>query len=432
VRTRFAPLIALALLVGSVLPAAGYDYPIEDPRVATIIGTPSAFRADLPARVPLEDDGVTVFPDRQVPPFFWYYRDLRFGLVAQSRRAPLVFVIAGTGAGHNSGKMLVLARILYQAGNHVVLLPSPTHPNFIVTASTTMVPGDLQQDAHDLYRVMELVWARLKDRYRVDASEFHLVGYSLGAAQAAVVSRLDEERRSFGFGRVLMINPPLSLYASTQVLDDMLISSIPGGAPGFPRFFNSMMADVTHVYATREAFDFSSDFFYRLYQERPDGPADDALRQQRLGAIIGISFRVASAGMFLTSDIMSRAGVLVPRAHELGRTTNTTPYASRAMRKSFDDYVREVFAPYYLPRRPGSTLESLIASSSLQSIEGYLRQSPKIGLVHNEDDIILAPGQIDQFRQMFGARARIYPRGGHCGNLEEREVAAYIASFFGR
>ena len=34
--------------------------------------------------------------------------------------------------------------------------------------------------------------------------------------------------------------------------------------------------------------------------------------------------------------------------------------------------------------------------------------------------------------ELFGARARVYPRGGHLGNLEFSENIAYMVNFFAR
>jgi len=55
--------------------------------------------------------------------------------VAQDSPAPLIFIIAGTGAGYNSQKMKVLQRAFFQAGFHVLALSSPTHGHFIVSAT---------------------------------------------------------------------------------------------------------------------------------------------------------------------------------------------------------------------------------------------------------------------------------------------------------
>jgi hypothetical protein len=72
----------------------------------------------------------------------------------------------------------------------------------------------------------------------------------------------------------------------------------------------------------------------------------------------------------------------------------------------------------------------MTARVDLRSIETYLRSSPKLALMHNVDDVILGPGDIDWFRDVFGARAIIYPRGGHCGNLDYRDNVAEIIRFF--
>ena len=63
-------------------------------------------------------------------------------------------------------------------------------------------------------------------------------------------------------------------------------------------------------------------------------------------------------------------------------------------------------------------------------IEGYLRSTRKISVVHNRDDIILGPGDIDFLDRVMGDRAIIYPLGGHLGNMTyERNVDEMLAFF---
>ena len=168
-----------------------------------------------------------VFPDRVPPEVFWYEREFRYSLTYQKGEAPLIFVIAGTGSAFYSSSMIFFQKIFYQAGFHVICLSSPTNMNFIVTASETSLPGNIFEDARDLYRVMTMAWEQVKSRIKV--SEFYLTGYSLGASEAAFVSKLDEERRVFNFKKVLMINPAVSLYTSAKILDGMLLRALPGG-----------------------------------------------------------------------------------------------------------------------------------------------------------------------------------------------------------
>lgn len=136
-------------------------------------------------------------------------------MASQKEKAPLIFIIAGTGAAFDSSKMKYLQRAFFQAGFHVISLTSPTHINFIVNDSTSMVPGHIVEDSEDLYRVMELSYKKVKGK--IDVSEFFLTGKSLGAAQAAFVSKLDEDKKSFNFQKVLMINPPVNLFKKTGI-----------------------------------------------------------------------------------------------------------------------------------------------------------------------------------------------------------------------
>ena len=220
---KSAIIFCLFVVIGLFVPPAGktqvapYDYPITDPFAATVVGTPQSYQADLPKKIPVKDRKLEVFLNREIPDILWYNRALRYSFVAQEGPAPLIFVIAGTGASYNSPKMQVLQRALYQGGFHVLSLSSPTHPNFIASASSSGMPGHLLEDSQDLYRVMRLAWLQIREEAEV--TDFHLTGYSLGAAQAAFVSRLDDEQGDFQFRKVLMINPPVSLYNSTSILD---------------------------------------------------------------------------------------------------------------------------------------------------------------------------------------------------------------------
>ena len=209
-------------------PSAATPAPIG-PLAYTVVGTPPAERVALPELRPFRNvrsDTIKVLPDRRVPDVLWFEREgLRYGLVYRETRAPLVFLIAGTGASFDSELNKTLARALYAAGMHVVGLPSQTHPNFIVNASATGVPGKLDDDARDYYRAMRLILPRVRER--VDVSDVYLTGYSLGAADAAWVARLDEGEHAIGFRKVLLLGPPVSLYNSTRILDAMYDRHVP-------------------------------------------------------------------------------------------------------------------------------------------------------------------------------------------------------------
>jgi hypothetical protein len=66
---------------------------------------------------------------------------------------------------------------------------------------------------------------------------------------------------------------------------------------------------------------------------------------------------------------------------------------------------------------------------SLRRLEPYLQGADTVGLVHNADDIILAPGELQYLEGIFGARARVFPTGGHLGNLFHPDVIRAIVGF---
>jgi hypothetical protein len=298
----------------------------------------------------------------------------------------------------------------------VIALPSPTFPNFIIDASTSHVPGNLPDDAVDLYRVMEQIWDQ--SRGRIEVSHFLLAGYSLGGTEAAFVAKLDDERRVFDFRKVLLLNPAVSLYNSVARIEGLL-AGIPGGPRRVGAFFNQMMAKSTDYYRKGDFVGVDDDFLYSAYQAQ-------LLDRNEAGGIIAVSFRISSAGMIFASDVMTNGGYVVPRNKVLNNSDSLEDYFWTSLHLSFLDYFNEYFVPYFQSRRPGLSREELIEAQSLTSIEGYLASAAKIGVITNEDDFILAPGEFDYLRRVFGPRIKIYPSGGHLGNLEYRDNMAFL------
>ena len=415
-------LILNGLLMVLISHAAAYDYPFSDPYVATVVNTPMEYAEVLPTEVPVKFDTLKMFPERKVPGILWNLDELRYSYVRQKGPAPLIFLIAGTGASFNSAKMQVMQKAFYRAGYHVISISSPTHPNFVVAASTSSVPGHLEEDSADLYKVMQTVWQKLQQK--MEATDFNLAGYSLGAAQSAFIAKLDEQDKVFNFRKVLLINPPVSLYNSVLILDELLELNIPGGLDNFNVFYDRIINAFSDVYAHGENVDFNNDFLYQTYKYRKP-TSDDPLK-----ALIGTSFRISSENMVFTSDVMTKAGYVVPKNLVLRRHDNVRDYAKVLGHLTFLDYFRGILLPHFQDLNPQTTEADLIRQLSLRSIEDYLRTSPKFGLIHNEDDIILLPGEIDYLRGVFGDRARIFPHGGHCGNMAYPENVAAMVGFF--
>jgi hypothetical protein len=254
-------------------------------------------------------------------------------------------------------------------------------------------------------------------------SDFSVVGYSLGGTQAAFVAKLDEERKRFNFRKVLLINPAVSLYNSVSRIE-ALLDKIPGGSRKIGVFFNSMLSKFTAFHREGNFIGIHDEFLYAAYES-------EIFSEDEAGGLIGLSFRINSAGMIFASDVMTNGGYVVPKHKALGQTDSLDDYFQVCVHLSFLDYFNEYFFPYFQKQRPGLTREALIEAESLTSIEEYLRSSPKFRVMTNENDFILAPGDLDYLKQLFGERTKVYPRGGHLGNLEYRDNMAYMVDFVG-
>jgi len=397
-----------------------YGYPISDRFVATVVGTPAALNAPLPEAIPFKKRWIKIFDARRVPDALWYGEELVYSVALQDQTAPLIFLIAGTGAAHNGARNFDMARAFYQAGFHVVSLSSPTLPNFAIAASETGVVGHAENDAKDLYRVMERVWRGLQED--IDVSGFHLAGYSLGGFNAAYVAHLDEQRQAFDFQRVLLINPPVSIYNSISLLDRMT-ENIPGGVDNFDKFFDGLISAFSSVY-TKSDDSVGEEFLIKAYQALD-------LKDEQLAALVGTSFRLASSSLVFVSDVITDFGYIKPKGLQLTRYSDLSLYENVSLRLGFTDYYHKFFYPFYREQYPDMTRDEFIAAISLESIKDYLSSANKIFVMHNADDVILEPGEIDFFRTTFGERAKIYPFGGHLGNMAYYENVAHMLSVFG-
>ncbi|MBF6624305.1 MAG: serine/threonine protein kinase [Pseudomonas stutzeri] len=426
---RLPLLSALLALVMTPVHAADisieeYGYPLSNPFEATIASTPPELRAEVPADEDIDqaDYSLRMHPEREftLPDNFWAVKRLTYRLARQPGAAPLIFIISGTGASYAAGKTESLKRLFYGAGYHVVQLSSPTSFDFIAAASRFATPGYSPEDAQDLYRVMQAVRAQQHD---LPVTEFHLTGYSLGALNAAFVSQLDETRQSFNFKRVLLLNPPVNLYTSISNLNKLVQTRVEG-IDSSTTFYELILEKLTRYYRQQGVIDLDAAMLFD-FQQSPLRLSDE-----QMAMLIGSVFRFSSADIAFTSDLINRRGLIVPPGYSIDEGTSLEPFFRRALLCDFDCYLTEQLIPMWRARQDGGGLPQMNQQVSLYALEDYLRGNPKIAVMHNADDLILGPGDLGFLRRTFGERMTLYPRGGHCGNLDYRVNARDMLEFF--
>jgi hypothetical protein len=382
---------------------------------ATVFGTPPEDIAPLPAEVPLLEMDLKLPWARPAPDVFWFDRRLRVWFSGQKKPAPLAVVISGTGSDGNTSKLSTLRAILYGAGYHVITMPSPTFPGFIVSASSTGVAGDLLQDGHDLYAAMGEIIAHLPRGVKI--TDVDVLGYSLGGTNAAIVKSIDAREHKLHIHRAVMINPPVSLFASVGRLDKLYAITLGNGDAGIEQFYQQLYAALANLYRATDRVELDEDFLL--------GAAASVLRtDKQFSAAIALTFRIALSNVFFAGDLYSRAGVVVDPDHPPKVGDSLEEYSRELRGKSFAEYFTRIFAPYYLQRRPNSSVESLIAENRLEVIGDTLRNDPDYYCLTNGDDLILDKAELAWLKRTLGARTVVYDHGGHLGNLGDREQAA--------
>jgi predicted alpha/beta-fold hydrolase len=391
---------------------------------ATVYGTAPQDIAPMPDSVPLVQIDIALPWARPVPDVFWFDRRLRAWFSAQDKPAPLAIVISGAGSDGNTAKLSILRGALYGAGYHVLTMPSPTFPGFIVAASSTGVAGDLRQDSHDLYASMQQIIAHLPRGVQI--TDIDVLGYSLGGANAAVVKAIDASEGRLKIHRAVMINPPVSLFSSIGRLDNLFALSIGSGDAGVERLYKRLYARIANVYRTSDEIAMGdSDVL---------AAATTVLKTDaEFSAAIALSFRIALMNVFFAGDLYAGTGAIVDPKHP-PRVGDSLEEITRVLRgKPFSEYFTKVFAPYYLARRPHATAESLMADNRLEIIGAALRSNPDYYALTNSDDPILNPPELAWLESTLGNRIVVYEHGGHLGNLgERRQISDLLDMLAGR
>ena len=418
------------VLTGLMLPGAvyaqygvdDYGYPVEDPLAATVVGTPEHLLYHPSDRRPrFRLMKLQTKPEEQIPRYFWYHSEFKYLLFFQRKPAPLIFILAGTGGNFSSPSMLALMHLFWDQGYHVVGLPNPTFMNFIINGSSSGVVGLPEYDTRDLYNVLKRAWTEQLSE-RIEVTDFYFTGYSLGGTQTGWMAKIDEEEQFFKFKKLLLINPSVNLYNSVTILDSFFNDNIRSSEEGLA-FWNRLRSAAGQR-AREEGVQFSDDFLYKLYLAREPQP-------EGLETLIGIVFRISAQSIMTTADVMNGGGFIIPSTIQAGLHYNVDDYFIVSSRTSFINYFEGLLLPYYQNLDPSLAREDVIYQAGLAPIADYLRTADHVGVVHNVDDIILKEGEIEWLQDVFGDRAKIWPRGGHLGNMRYKANVQYMFDFFG-
>ena len=410
----------IVLFIILSLTAFSYNFPIDDPYSATIIGSATMMTPGVSENIPLKVYEIQIKDKKEIPDVFWYASKFKFSFSKQkNKKAPLIFVLAGTGSDYNATRVKFMQRIFHDAGYHTIAISSQMSQQFMISASSNSVPGLLLEDNKDIYKAMKLAYNKIKDQ--VEVTDFYIMGYSLGGSNAAVLSYIDEKEKAFNFKRVFMVNPPVNLYDSAVKLDKYLDDYTGGKSAGIEKLLNTTLAKIKGG-LTSEYANIGADTIYNIVK-------GDILSDSEKKAYIGLAFRLASTDLNFISDFITKSHIYTKNPEKVDKYTNMKEYFKAVNFATFEDYVNKIGFPYYKKYNKDLTTEDLKEKASLRVIEDYLRTSPKIAAVTNADELILNEKDFAFLKDVFKDRLIIYPKGGHCGNMFYKENVDIMLKF---
>ena len=340
-------------------------------------------------------------------------KQLPYSLFLQPEPAPVVFIVPGLGTHRLSNAAIGLAEMVYQRGYSAVTISSAMNFEFIETASSADLPGFAPVDAQDVHTALDLINADIEAAYPGRLTHRALMGISLGAFHTLYIAAAesDPENTLISFERYVAINPPVSLEHGVTALD---------------RFYNAPLE-----YPEEERQEQIGHTLLKAIQFGGGTLTPTvALPFSELEAqfLIGLSFRSTLQDIIWQTQFRKNMGVLKTPL----KSNQRSPAYDEIADFSYIEYLYAFVLPHLAVLRDDiddseAGARRLFDLCDLRSLESELRANPRIEIVTNDNDFLLAPGDLDWLCSVITpSRCHHFERGGHLGNLYLPEVREEI------
>lgn len=359
-------------------------------------------------------------PQRRKVPYLSELSTVRYTYRLQrNSKSPFVFIVPGTGGSEESAGALTIAEKMFGNGYHVVTLSNPFSWGFAVAGSRRGLPGFTPEDSRDLYEIFQGILRKLQQEHGIRPSSYSLIGYSLGGLQAVFLKDIDDSQKKFSFSKVLSINPPVDLLYSVQQLDDLyeLGEKLSPGRKMYVR--NRLFQEADKLPEGTES---------GINLKAVQGVFDSLkFTQNDLAFIIGGSFRDSLRDVIYASQQVKDLGILKSPISQFRRNQRI----EEASRFSYETYMRQfVYPQINLQRTIPLTFEELNVNASMYVYKEFIKNDPRLYLIHSSDDFIINQQHLQFLKEAYGERSLILPFGGHCGSLGFPQLYEAMANIF--
>ena len=353
-------------------------------------------------------------------------RELPYSYRLQPGPAPIVYLLPGLGSHRLDGSSLALAEMAWDRGFSVAIVSSAMSWEFIAHGANAPLPGYTPADVEDVHFALDAMQRDLEARHPNRLRQRVLMGYSLGAYHALFIAAAERAGSPLvGFDRYVTLDAPIQLLTGMRKVDAFYEAQRafpPAEREARVRDILWRTIEVAQEEGGRADFSRMSPATEPSSRLRPRGPLPFSDLEARY--LVGLDFRLALVDVLSSIEDRNDFGVLKTERSFLRRESSYVEMASY----SFEGYVYAFVMPYYrdqLDRVSG--MDDLVAQSDLRSVESGLRANPKIRHFANRNDFLTTPEDVAWITATLGAeRVRLFPTGGHLGNLYKPEVQAEI------
>ncbi|NLF92347.1 MAG: VacJ family lipoprotein [Oligosphaeraceae bacterium] len=323
----------------------------------------------------------------------------------------IVVILPGLGGHRLSNGVTALAELLNSAQLSAIAISSSLAPDYFLHLPEAAPPGYFLPDCQQMALVLQAVLADFRQKYAAEAQPCSLLGFSLGALNTLYLADLIRQggAGSLQFERYLAINPPKDVFAALQCIDTFFALPERWPEEEQQRWLEEIFLKLASVMQNDSA----------LQDSRRSLP----FSREESQFLIGLNMRLNLAEAMVASQKQLQQKWLVsdPAA------CNKNALWREALATSSLDYLQKSLLPFYQSSHAGQlTVATLRQQSDLAFLEKTLRDNERITVFHNRNDFLVNDQHLEWLQEILGNRARIFPEGGHLGNMYRHDYQAQI------
>ncbi len=411
---RLNPFLSIQTTWSSLATGEAYQYPYVDNRVSTLTSK------ILRHRNAKERGGYELlydrfyfgfYPARSVDKHYGDHNSVSTFFYYHSQQAPLVITMAGLGSQANGHTSLFLADRFHDLGFNVLSMPDAFDWTFGLAVSESAKPGLVSRDAVDMGRLVRAAYEAAQMKYDLKPSRTVVVAYSLGGFRAL---KMAEQGLSFGqeISKFIILNPPVNLLHGVEVVDDKLKR---GGLLGAVEKKDALAKLFATIKYLRSRNILRTDYFANLdwWFDYGDNKTDYA---------IGTAMTSSVQDTLLMSNEINHLNILKSYFY-YGRLLESRGH-------NVSSYFKELLYPEIekIALETGRDFDEILANETdIRRWKFSDSLKAKIRIFHNEDDFLIDAKMMKSITKIFPKNSKIYPTGGHLGNLWYSENFSAIA-----